>query len=153
MTIHSYISNVIPLQYRAFFSLHCDSSIPDEESYRKSIQAFGEALNIISKIINLDKRVNILFGGRTITLQVGELTLISTLNNPALHVSLHPSTIHFDIHSAILQTHEAQVASYLEELVHIFMRTTSEFYTHKIVEMLYPKAFWNGVEFKSKLSN
>ena len=101
MTIHSYISNVIPLQYRAFFSLHCDSSIPDEESYRKSIQAFGEALNIISKIINLDKRVNILFGGRTITLQVGELTLISTLNNPALHVSLHPSTIHFDIHSAI----------------------------------------------------
>ncbi|MFU2113658.1 hypothetical protein ACLRAI_00820 [[Pasteurella] aerogenes] len=153
MTIHYHISNIIAPQFRAFFSLHCDSSIPDNEIYRKSIQAFGEAVNIISKVINLDKRINILFGGRTITLQTGELTLTSTLNNSALHVSLHPSTIHFDIHSAILQKYEAQVASYLEELVHIFMRTTNESYTHKIVEMLYPKVFWNGKEFRSKITN
>ncbi|EMY46514.1 hypothetical protein Q7267_11130 [Glaesserella parasuis] len=153
MISNLHVSNAIIPQHRPFFAIACDNTIPETEPYLKSIRAFGEAVEIISKTCLLDKPVNIFFGSRRINLQIGDLLLTSQLCNSALHVSYHPSNIHFDIHSAILQKYEAQVASYLEELVHIFMRTTNENYTHKIVEMLYPKAFWDGKEFRSRITN
>lgn len=137
MSSSDFIYSVIPAEYQSFFKIETSIIQPDQ-NILISIQAFGEALKRLLPLINPQKAVSAVFGYRGLSLNFEGISLQYELQARTLHITLNNSWIFFDVINSLGLPFEVQVANYAEELVHAFLNTTDEAFTHQIVELICP---------------
>lgn len=137
MSKSDFIYAVIPSKYQSFFKIETSIIQPDENAL-VSIQAFGEAVKRLLPLINPQKSVSAVFGYRNLSINLRGISLQYELQAPTLHITLANSWIFFDVINSLVLPFEVQVANYAEELVHAFMNTADEDFTHRIVELICP---------------
>ncbi|WP_439108245.1 hypothetical protein, partial [Glaesserella parasuis] len=89
-------------------------------------------------LITPQKTISAIFGYRNLSVNFEGISLQYELQAPVLHITLANSWIFFDVINSLELPFEVQVANYAEELVHAFMNTTDEDFTHRIVELICP---------------
>ncbi|OOH89498.1 hypothetical protein BMT54_06285 [Pasteurellaceae bacterium 15-036681] len=131
-----FILNEISAEYRAFFKIETNLAATSEVVH--SIQAFSQAVDLLFARIQPEKVVSCIFGFRELNINFSGLELNYALIQPTLHFTLAHNIIFFDVINSIDKPFDVQVANYLEELIHAFMNTSDEIFTHQIVELVLP---------------
>ncbi|MDG6829149.1 hypothetical protein Q7267_11720 [Glaesserella parasuis] len=136
MSQSDFIYAVIPSEYQSFFKIETNLNPTEEVIY--SLEAFGEAVKRLFALITPQKTISAIFGYRNLSVNFEGISLQYELQAPVLHITLANSWIFFDVINSLELPFEVQVANYAEELVHAFMNTTDEDFTHRIVELICP---------------
>lgn len=122
-------------KYRSFFNIHPVRFVQSEHQVFKN---FVEAVNILCKFIDINKKVDIHFISTENPIFNADGTLISfQFRNDGIHMTYN-SSIFLNTHISKEYPDELQIAAYLEELLHFFMNIKDEHLVKQVLAIMYP---------------
>jgi hypothetical protein len=102
------------------------------------VEAFWEAVRIISPTIRTFRQINIFFGTNNFTINMSSGCLAYSKKTEVIN-SCFNDMIFIDCDRLLVESHTARVVCILEELVHTLYNVRDETITTKIVCLLFPK--------------